>query len=397
MAESMTTFDAVLKIDYLPVLQQQFNKEIILYNRIKRDRENVTGKRYQFPVHSAWGETSGAIAEEGTIPTAQTEDLAESFGPVRTVFGRFDVSTKIIAATKNDKGSFVTAVDFKLKNVGDNLRKDLNFMLNSDGTGAIAQITAGATTTSVTVDNALNLRPNMVVNLWSARTGGSQRTGNGTDHTINDVNYDTNVITLATAYSDGATNDWFFKSTGRGINVMGLLGIVDDATFVATLQNIARSGNAFWNSSVLGAAANRDLTQVLLQQAEDKAYMKAGGKISAFYSNLGQRSNYVQLVTAERRYVNTMKFDAGFEALEYNGKPWFVDRDAQKNVVFALDESVLRFFMLSDIDWMDDDGAVLSRGANLSYQATLEGHMEFGTYQPNRHSVIRNLNEPSGY
>lgn len=74
-----------------------------------------------------------------------------------------------------------------------------------------------------------------------------------------------------------------------------------------------------------------------------------------------------------------------------------MDRDAEKNVIFALDEEVLRFFMLQDIDWMDEDGAILARGTNLSYIATLEGHMEFGTYQPNRHVVIRDLNEPSGY
>lgn len=385
-------------MDYLPVLQQQFNKEIVLYNRIKRDRENVVGKKFYFPVHSAWGETSGAIGEDSAIPAPGTESTAESSGPVRTVFGKFEVTTKVIAATKNDRGAFVQAVDFKLKNVGDNLRKDLNWMLNSDGSGALAKITAGATTTSLTADNSLNVRKNMVLNMWSARTGGTQRTGGGAAKTVTDVNYDTHVITIDTAWSDGSNNDFIFKSTGRGINVMGLLGVVDDGDFVGTLQNIARATNEYWKSTALENATDRDLTQVLLQQMEDKAYIKGGGKLSAFYSNLGQRSNYVQIVTADRRYVNTLKFDAGFEALEYNGKPWFVDRDAEKKVVFGLDESVLRFFMLADIDWMDDDGAILARDSSkLVYSATLEGHMEFGTYQPDRHVVLRNLNEPTGY
>jgi hypothetical protein len=63
-----------------------------------------------------------------------------------------------------------------------------------------------------------------------------------------------------------------------------------------------------------------------------------------------------------------------------------------------LDESVLRFALLQDIDWFDFDGAILHRSnTNLSYFAILEGHFEFITYQPNRHVVLRDLNEPAGY
>ena len=391
-----------MKLDYLPVLQQQFNKEIILYNRIKRDKENVYGKKWYFPVHSAWGETSGAIAEEGAIPTPGTETTLESSGIVRTIFGKFEVSTKIIAATKNDRGAFVQAVDFKLKNVGDNLRKDINSMLNGDASGALAKVLS-VSGQDITLDNtsaagasgSYMIRVGQVLNAWTARSGGSQHNG---DFTVSAVNYDTNVVTVVGTIAAVVATDYLFKSTGRGINVMGLLGIVDDGTFVTTFQNLSRTTYPFFKATALTASSDRDLTQVLIQQMEDKAYIKGGGKLSAYYSNLGQRSNYVQLVTAERRYVNTMKFDAGFDALEYNGKPWFVDRECVKNVIYGLDESVLRFFLLQDIDWMNDDGAVLARDATkLVYSATLQGHMEFGTYQPNRHVVLRNLNEPTGY
>lgn len=47
--------------------------------------------------------------------------------------------------------------------------------------------------------------------------------------------------------------------------------------------------------------------------------------------------------------------------------------------------------------WMDEDGAILARGSNLDYEATIEAHFEFGTYQANRHAVIRDLTEPTGY
>lgn len=396
-AETMSTLDSVLKIDYLPVIQEQMQKEIVLWNQVKKDKENVAGKRYEFPVHAAWGESSGAIAETGTLPaTPGNEDVRTSFGTVRSVYAHTQISSKVIAATRTDKAAFVQAVDFKMKSMGDNLKKDLNFMFNSDGTGALARQVGAVAGQDITVDNSLPLRVNMIVNAFDARTAGAQHNA---DATISNVNTTTNVVTLVGTVAAFANNDYIFKNTGRGINVMGLLGIVDDGTFVGTFQNIARSGNDFWKAVVLGnSGTNRPLSLQLLQQIEDQIYLRSAGQPTMFYSNLGQRNAYLQLAISERRYVNTMEFDAGFKALEYNGKPWFVDRDCVKNAVYLLDQSVLRFFVMKDIGWFEDDGSILHRtGTNLSYNATMEGHFEMGAYQPNRNGILKDLSEPAGY
>lgn len=393
--ESMATLDAILKIDYLPVVQVQLNKDVILYARVKRDRENVAGKRFEFPAHGAWAESGGAIAELGALPTAGNEIVKSSFGTVKTIFQHLQISTKVISATKTDRAAFVQAVDFKMKAAVDNLKRDLNTMLNGDGTGALARVTA-VSGQDITVDNALPLRPNMVLNAWTARSGGTQHNA---DFTVSNINYETNVVTVVGTISAVAPNDWLFKSTGRGLNVMGLLGAVDDGTYVVTFQGIDRSTDGWWKSVVLGnGGVARPLTFSLLQALEDKIYIQSGARPSMIYSNLGQRNAYLQLAIADKRYVNTMKYDAGFEALEYNGRPWFVDRDTPKDLIYMCDEEVLRFFVMKDIGWMDEDGAILHRsGTNLSYLATLEGHMEFGTYQPNRHGVLRDLEVPAGY
>lgn len=103
---------------------------------------------------------------------------------------------------------------------------------------------------------------------------------------------------------------------------MGLLGVVDDATYVGTLQNIARATNPIWNSIVVAnSGTNRDLTTALLQQAEDTVWTRSSGKVSMICSNVGQRANYVQLATQQRIYVDRMDFDLGWKALDYNGKP----------------------------------------------------------------------------
>lgn len=329
------------------------------------------------------------------MPAPGTDSTKEASGTVQTVYGRFEVSTKAIAATKNDKGSYIRIVDFKMRTVGENLKKDLNAMLNGDGSGALAKVSSVAGQ-DITVDNALRIRKNQVLNAFTARSGGTQQNA---DFTVTNVNYATNVVTVTGTISAVAANSFLFKNTGRGVNVMGLLGIVDDGTFLGTLHNIARSGNDFWKANVLAnGGTNRDITLSLLQAAEDRVYTIAGGKVSLWYSNMGQRANYVAILVADKRFVNNMELDGGFKAVEYNGNPWVLDRDCDKNRVYGLDESVIRFFQLEDVNWMEEDGAILARAANtLSYQAVLQGHMELGCYQPNREVVVVDLKEPASY
>ena len=408
-AESMATLDGILKNFYIGPVRRAFNAEIPLYNRVKRDRENISGRQAIFPVHTAWGESVGAIPETGDVPAAGNETVLNAIVPIRTLAGNVELSSKIIEATQSDAGAFVQALEFKLRQVTDNLKKELEAQLQGDGSGALARITVAlsAPNDNFTVDNPGTLRPGMTLKAASARLGGTTRTSPAF-LTVKTVDYATGVVTTVediTGTPDWAVNDFVFRGDatgfiGRGINIMGLLGIVDDGTFVSTLHGISRTDHELWRGTVLGnAGVARDLTLTLLQAAEDAVWIRTGARPSALYSHLAQRQRYFELLVADRRFVNTMKFDGGaqFDALEYNGRPWFVSRECPKNVVYLLDEEALRFFMLKDIGWADRAGILLRVPGKLLYQATLEMHAEFGSYLPARHAVIRDLSVPSGY
>lgn len=87
-------------------------------------------------------------------------------------------------------------------------------MLNADGSGAVAQVNGAISGQTITTDSALRVRPNMVLNAWTARSGGTQHNG---DFTVDagGVNYATNVLTVTGTISAVADNDFLFKSTGR--------------------------------------------------------------------------------------------------------------------------------------------------------------------------------------
>jgi len=411
--ESMTTLDGILKNYYIGPVRAAFNREIPLYNRVKRDRENIVGRQAIFPVHVQWSEAVGAIGETDTIPSPGTENVLNAIVPIKSLYGRLEVSTKVIEATKSDAGAFVQAMEFKMRELTDNLKKELEVQLQGDGTGALAQILAVDTTNHrLTVDNPGVFRPGMILKAASARTGGTVRT-TPSIATVTGVDYVTGVLQFASGTFTGTNwtvNDFLFRGdssgnfVGRGINLSGLLAVVDDGTFVDNFHGIARSSYPLWKANVLSNAGTpRDLSLALLQAAEDRIWMVSGARPTALYSHLAQRYRYVEILTVDRRFTTDgrlLQFDGGakFDALEYNGRPWFVSRECPKNVVYLLDEDVLRFFMLKDIGWMEQDGNILHRAEiRLAYTATLEMHAEFGTYLPNHHAVIRDLTVPTGY
>lgn len=396
-AETMTTLDAILKFDYLPVIRRQFSEKIFFYQRIKRNTSNVVGKSVVFAVHGAWNEAVGAFSEGGTTPSPGVSTVLESRFPVRNLEGKFQITSKVIKATRTDRGAFVNALDWQMREVLDNLKKDFNRMLFNDGTGALARITA-ISGSNLTVDNSLSIRPNMSLEVWSARTGGTQRTGTAT---VTNVDYLNHVVTVNAVPTGTVVGDYLFRDRGRGIEVMGLLGIVDDGTYVDNFQGIARSSYSFWKANVLAnGGVSRDLTLQLLQTAADRAAIIGGNAPTLWVSNYDQQNRYAQLVLADRlQPFGTMVLDGGWKAVEYAGTPWVADRDCPRGTIFGLNEEELRFFILSDFDWMDDDGAILHRTAagTHAFEAILEAYLEFGTYKPSAHVVIRDLTIPSGY
>jgi hypothetical protein len=405
--ETMTTLDGILKDFYIGPVRRAFNAEIPLYNRVKRDRENVRGRQAIFPVHTAWAEGVGAVSETGDVPSGTNENVLQAIVPIQTLAGGVEISSKVIEATQSDVGAFTQALEFKLRQVTDNLKKELEAQLQGDGTGALARITAvNAAANTITVDNPGTLRAGMTLRAASARTGGTDRT-TPSFVTVRSVDYTTGAVVTVESLSgtNWTTGDFVFRGNasgyiGRGINIMGLLGIVDDGTYVSNLFNINRATVDIWKATVLhNSGTPRDLTLTLLQAAEDTVWVRSGARPTALYSHLAQRQRYFELLVADRRFINVMKFDGGadFDALEYNGRPWFVSRECPKDVVYLLDEENMRFFMLKDIGWADRAGILLRVPGKLVYQATLEMHANFGSYLPARNAVIRDLTVPSGY
>lgn len=400
MAQNFTNFDQALKIDYLPVIREQLNNATVLLNKVQRNERDVVGKQWQQVAHYQRNSGVGSGTETG-LPTAGQQKYANPYGVVKFTRGRIQVSGPVMEASKNDTGAIVRALESEIKGVTTDMKREVNYQFFNDGTAARAIINGDpGTEVTLTLDNpgTQYMYDGMLIDIVDPTTG--VPTANSTDLTISTVDSATQATLSAAADTAVADNDVIVRANstddaGTSYEMMGLKGIIDDATYVTTLHNLSRSTYAWWKASTHSnddnSGTNRDLTLALIQDSIS-AVEKNGGKTNLILSGHDVRDSYAALVVADKRFVNTMDLDGGFKALEYNGIPWVADRDCPPNTVFFVDTDHLQIMQMSDWNWMDKDGAVLSRvSGSDAYEAVLYWYADLTTDRPRAHSFLRDV------
>jgi len=404
MAQTLSNYDEALKINYLPAIREQLNNKTILLNTLTRNERDVSGKRWQVVAH--YGRSSGVgSGAETDLPTAGNQAYKNPYGTVAYHRGRIQVSGPVMAASRNDVGAIGRALDTEIKGITADLRKEINYQLFNDGTSIRAYVNGDpGTGTTLTLDTpgTMYLYDGMIIDILGNDDGDGAT--NDADVVISSVDSDTEVTVSAALDTSIDDNDYVVRANstdGAGVlpsdsyEMMGLKGIVDDGTYVTTLHNLSRSDYAWWKCSTFdnddNSGTNRDLTLDLIQEAMT-AVEKNGGQVKMILSSPELRDAYASLLVSDKRFVNTLELDGGFKALEYSGTPWVADPDCPPNTVFFIDTDHLQIMQMSDWDWMDKDGAVLSRvSGSDAYEAVLYWYSELTTDKPRAHTFLRDV------
>lgn len=270
-------------------------------------------------------------------------------------------------ASRNDKGAIIRALDSEIQGAVRDLKKEINFQLNNDGTSRRCLVNGDPSTgTTLTVDapGTNYLYDGMIIDVLGIDDGDGAT--NDADVVITTVDSATEVTVSAALDAAIDDNDWVVRANstdGAGVlasdsyEMMGIKGIVDDATYVDTLHNLARGSYAWWKCSTFtnddNSGTNRDLSLDLIQEAIT-AVEKNGDNVNLIVSSPEMRDAYAALLVADKRFVNTLDLDGGFKALEYSGIPWVADSDCQPNTVFFLNTDRLFIMQMGDWDWMDE-------------------------------------------
>ena len=397
MGSTLSTFDAILKTQYLGPIREQLNSSSVLYSRLEKNEDSVVGKNFTIPLHYGRNEGVGARAEGGTLPTAGNQAYKECIVPMRYQYGRIQITGPTIKAARSNEGAFLRAVDSEMRGLERDMKSSMNRQAFGDGTGALAVCASASSATAITVDSTAKLRVGMPVDILVTATGAT--TAGVVGDTVASITSST-VFTLTTGVATyGSIGNTYsvYVAGSRAKEMMGLAGIV---SATSTLQSLDVASYPWWKATVLAnSGTNRAISDTLLQTAIDTLEANSSGMCTAMYTSFGVRRAYQALLTATKQLVNTQKLQGGYEAISYLGGshgmiPIIAEKDAPANKIFIVDEDELAIYRLADFDWMQEDGSILSRVSGVdAYEAVLYVYQELGTSMRNAHVLLSDITE----
>lgn len=409
MAMNLSNMSSVLKTRYLGQIREQLNNAKILMAKIGRQDQQVSGKDFTVPLHTTRNTSAGTGLGDGdTLPTAGQQGYTTTVVPNKYLYGRLEVTGPTIAASRDNVGAFVEALNSEVEGLQRDFERVFNRQLNGDGSGALAYWTAADDSSGTDVDDSLgnglvHLYPTGTYDIVDA-TDDSAFVGEDIPLVLGAVTSTKAAVTWASGTVSGsADTDYVIIANTKQKEMMGVAGIISDADVklssgATSLQSLAVASNSFWKAQAFGSytamvpIAFEDIQEMIDTIATVSDYSE--DDIDFLFSNYGVRRAYYKLCVAERRSVNTMELDGGFSAVEFNGLPWVVDAQAKRNTIFAVVTDTMKIFRTSDFDWMEKDGSYLNRVANKdAYEATLFHYGNLACLSRNGNGILKGILE----
>lgn len=417
--------DAVLKDDYHGPTQELLNNSNIVSAQLERNTEDFVGRRWVRSLHVGRNHGVGARAEMGTLPTAGNQQYENTYGPVRSVYARIQISGQSIEAMKNSKGAFVRALDSEMKGATADAAKDVNRQYWGTSDGVIATCAGDASGTTFTLssprqDWLRHLEEGFLIEIRDVSNSNALLSPAG-GLGVRSVDYDTGDIVVENPDGTNATNidvdsgDLICRYGAYGVSddsgnpgdgqieITGLQTIVDDT---ATLHTLDPDDVPRWAAQVYSnSGTNRAISENLIMSTLMRGDTRSGTTVDLIVGNGGVYRSVANLWASLKRFTNTVELKGGYSGMEIAAPrsgpgmkskttafAW--DPDAPDNSLFGLATDTLSIAMLLDWEWMDKHGAILVQvGDTDAYSATLKTYRDLVCDNRQANWVIKDITE----
>lgn len=364
--QTVTSGLAELKNYYQGPIRDQMSEDCKLYRGATLGKHPWSGQQVIRPLRVRRNQGIGATADNGILPAIGRQTTVQAIIAAKYNYLRFGITGPMIKASQSDIGSFVRSAAYELEMGYKDLQSDVNRQLGWDGSGKLATISAaavGANSLSITgrEDTATALQfvdVDLVFDIYSS--AGVLRQAGVTVQSITSgtANSLTATLSVTPAVTCSAT-DFMVRANSYGNEIQGLLLALDGLT--TTIYNVDRASYISYQGNVLDMA-NAQLSLDKIQQMYNEGLRRGAAKYDAAYCDFNTLRMYQKLLTADKRYVNTMKGDGGFSDkdknyLEFNGVPMVPDKDFAQRLVFIPSETITKY-ILSDMDFADETGSM---------------------------------------
>lgn len=413
-----STADSALQEDYQPLVREQINNDIPLLTYVEKNTKDVNGRRAVLSLHVKRNAGIGSRAEGGTLPTAGYQDFAEQRVPLYSHYGRGQLTGQLLRAADSDSASFIRALDFETKAIVNDLKRDVNRQVWGTGDGIIAQCAlttsslgvllassaSGATQSQIASDVQFRqLEVGMPVDIGTVAAPTLKTSNNVITSTAGDGSSSDPYRIVLTSVATTTGTDFIFR-TGNGGDttnssqkeLTGMQLIVDSS---GTLHNVNPTTYPIWKSTEKSNSGTlRQVSETLMAQTVQEINIASGTWPNLGITHHGVFRAYANLLLGLKRFNNTVSLKGGYAAgipfMAGGGSeiPIVTDRDCPANSMYFVNTDHLTEFMASDWEFMNEDGAVLSRVSGVdAYEFILFKYMELMTDQRNTHGKLVDL------
>ena len=400
-------------------------------NNVKQDE--TTGGRYiETAQYFTLPAGVGARAENEYIPVPDGPVIKNSRVELKKIQGTVEMTGDVMRRVQGDMGAYLNWMERALPDLVTRLNNETDRMLLGYGNGAKSRIQALPGGVVIRVNRAFGVSINgqpltdsflqflegeRIVASANANGNPLRTPGSGQSARVVNVNPDTSTtayqeLTVDAIPAGFAADDYLFSGDPSGASAqnggvdrecMGLLGMVDDGTVLATFQNLARATYKLWNSVAVDASVapyNGVLNEDLIVYADDTTFVMGGGKINALVaSRSGARSLWKSLkgdkvINDPRSY--TAGKDGIFVTLGGRQFELRVCRKMPPELCFGLQTDTFKRWTLGGWVWDDTPGAIWNRvtdatGRKDAFYAVGNMYLQMGCMAPRKNFRIGGL------
>lgn len=379
----LTAHDAALKQHYTAdkVEDMTYRKNPMF--ALTPKMEKFGGKN--LPIVIVYGNPQGRSKTFANAQTRSTATSTKSTDFILTRVKDYSIATidnETLEASANDADAFIDASTVEIDGAINSLTRSISIGMYRDDSAYVGQVLAepstNATTFVVTLkspDDATNFELNQIVVIYSAKSGGSLRTSDGSDDEFEIVGVnrgETATLTLSGSYDasgDIDADDYIFIEGDRGLGISGLEAWNPDSDPSATeFFGVDRSVDPTRLAGHRLDVSTTPIEEALIEgdaavgrdQFQIDHYFMAHSRLKELKKSLGSKVQYVNMMANPR---------VGFQGVMVDGNNGPIKCVADQNCPAArirgLAMQYSKFYTLGKaVKCLDSDGLTKLRQAS---------------------------------
>lgn len=363
---TMATAEKALKDFFLGPLRVQIDEGSgALLAKMEKSTKEVTGGKIKLPLKYGRSGGIGNRADDGTLPTPNPRKHAIAEFQTKNVFGNIQLTDKLIRTSQSDKGAFVNLLQAHMEDLTNDARNDLRRQIFMDGVGKLTLINDTANSTTHAVINTQYLSEGQIVDVLNTSNAVTQ-----TAREILSVDHDAKTVTFSGAAFTTAATDYITITGNYNLELTGLAKIL---TANNTLYGIDRSTEKWFNPNVnTQNTTPTEIDELIIQKMIDTIETRSGDMVDFILCGYGVARAFQYNQLQYKKNIEYTTLVGGYEEMKFGKSALVRDKFAPEKTMDFLSTQSLKLCRLSDWDWMDKDGAILSRvSGKAAYEATL--------------------------